>query len=270
MPGSGGTPLRVQVLGMVRAWRGADELELGSAQPRAVLAVLVLAQGRLVSRHELIDAIWDAPTDKADKALYSHISRLRAALEPGRTSRAPGSALTSVGSGYSLRIEPEHVDSTVFAQDVAAARRARSAGELAAAATYIEHALGLWQGTALAGIVGLWADAERAGLEEARQAAVEEHAEIRLEMGRHAEMSAELAALVRKYPYRERLRGLYMLALYRSGRQADALAVFRETRAVLDADQGIEPGPALRRLHEQMLVADPARDLRHSAPRPAM
>ena len=254
------------MLGPVRAWLGTEEIELGSAQPRAVLAVLALAEGRVVSRPELIDAIWDSPSDKAEKALYSHISRLRAALEPGRKSRAPAEALVSVGSGYSLRISSAQVDAAVFTKEVSEARKARAAGELAAAAALADHALGLWQGTPLAGVPGLWADAERAGLEEARQAAVEEHAEIKLEMGRHAEMTAELAGLVRKYPYRERLRGLYMLALYRSGRQADALAVFRHTREVLDADQGIEPGPALRRLHEQMLTADPALDLKLPEP----
>jgi DNA-binding SARP family transcriptional activator len=265
--GSGKTLLRVQVLGPVRVWRGAEELEIGSAQPRAVLAVLALAGGRAVSRSDLIDAIWDSPTDKADAALFSHVSRLRAALEPGRRSRAPGQALVSVGSGYALRINPGQVDAGAFAKEVSDGRRARSAGDLAGAAALVEHALGLWQGTALAGIASLWADAERAALEEARQAAVEQLAEIKLEMGLHAEMTAELAGLVRKYPFRERLRGLYMLALYRSGRQADALAAFRDARQALDADQGIEPGPALRRLHEQMLAADPALDLRPPTPR---
>src|SRR5215472_5641145 len=162
MTGSGETLLRVQVLGPVRAWLGAEELDIGSAQPRAVLAVLALAAGHAVSRSELIDAIWDSPTDKADKALYSHVSRLRAALEPGRRSRAPGQALVSVGSGYSLRIDPGQVDAGAFAMQVAKARKARATGDLAAAAALVKHALELWQGTALAGIAGLWADAERA------------------------------------------------------------------------------------------------------------
>src|SRR5215472_15638250 len=104
MTGSGDKRLRVQVLGPVRAWLGTEELDIGSAQPRTVLAVLALAEGRAVSRSQLIDAIWDSPTDKADKALFSHVSRLRTVLEPGRRSRAPGEALVSVGSGYSLRI----------------------------------------------------------------------------------------------------------------------------------------------------------------------
>ena len=261
MTGADGALLRVQVLGPVRAWLGDGEVELGSAQPRAVLAVLALAEGKPVARDALIDAVWDSPTDKADTALYSYISRLRSVLEPGRRSRAPGETLVSAGSGYLLRVDPGQVDATAFARQLARARRAQSAGELAAAAALIEQALALWQGPALAGIASLWADAERAGLEEARQSAVEEHAEIKLEMGCHAEMTATLAGLVRRYPFREKLRGLYMLALYRSGRQADALAEFRHARQALDADQGIEPGAALRRLHEQILNADPALDL---------
>ena len=208
MTGADGAVLRVQVLGPVRAWLGDGEVELGSAQPRAVLAVLALAEGKPVARDALIDAVWDSPTDKADTALYSYISRLRSVLEPGRRSRAPGETLVSAGSGYLLRVDPGQVDATAFARQIAAARKAKSAGDLAAAAALIEQALGLWQGPALAGITSLWADAERAGLEEARQAAVEEHAEIKLEMGGHAEMTAALAGLVRKYPFREKLRGL--------------------------------------------------------------
>jgi DNA-binding SARP family transcriptional activator len=266
MTGAGLASLRVQVLGPVRAWLGAAELELGSAQPRAVLAVLALAEGRAVPRHHLIDAIWDSPTDKADKALFSHISRLRAVLEPDRRSRAPSEALVSAGSGYQLRVETGQVDATAFARLVADARRLRAAGELGAAVELLEQALALWQGTALAGIAGLWADAERTRLDEARQTVVEERAELKLELGRHAELTAELAGLVRKYPLRERLAYLSMLALYRSGRQADALAVFRDARSVLDSDQGIEPGPALQRLHEQILASDPALDLPSPAP----
>lgn len=254
-------PLRVQVLGPIRAWRGAQELDLGSAQPRAVLAVLAMAAGRAVTRPHLIDAAWETPSEKADNALYTHISRLRDVLEPDRGRRAPGQVLVSSNAGYLLRVTAEQVDASAFASAVAAARRARADGEMTSAARLLEDALALWQGAALSGMAGLWARAERVRLEEARLSAIEQHAEVRLALGRHAEMIAELAGLVPIYPLREELRGLYMLALYRGGRQADALAVYRDTRTALSEDQGLEPGPGLRRLHEQMLAADPALDL---------
>jgi DNA-binding SARP family transcriptional activator len=261
MTGWDDSPLRVQVLGPIRAWRGGQELDLGSAQPRAVLAVLAITAGKTVTRHNLIDAAWENPSEKADNALYSHISRLRAVLEPDRCSRAPWKILVSSSAGYLLRVKSEQVDAAAFAAAVTAARQARAAGKLTAAARLLEEALAQWQGAALSGMAGLWARAERVRLEEARLSATEQHAEVMLALGGHAEVIAELAGLVQKYPLREELRRLYMLALYRGGRQADALAVFRDTRTTLSEDQGLEPGPGLQRLHEQMLAADSELDV---------
>jgi tetratricopeptide (TPR) repeat protein len=153
------------------------------------------------------------------------------------------------------------VDAAAFSGEVAAARQARAAGNLAAAADGLRAALGRWHGAALAGLGGLWAAGERVRLEEARLTALEEHAQVQLALGRHGELAAELAGLAGKHPLREELRVLLMLALYRSGRQAEALAVFHDTRRVLGAGLGIEPGPALRRMHEQILAADPALNL---------
>ena len=148
-----------------------------------------------------------------------------------------------------------------FANQVAAARLAQAAEEVAGAAGFLEAALGRWQGGgALAGLAGLWAETERGRLEEARAAAAEELAELRLELGGHAEMIAELNGLVSRYPLREGLRCLLMLALYRSGRQGEALQVYHDTRRLLNAELGIEPGPRLRRLHEQILAGDPVLD----------
>jgi DNA-binding SARP family transcriptional activator/tetratricopeptide (TPR) repeat protein len=253
-----GAAVRVQVLGPVRAWRGDQEMDLGAPQQRAVLAVLALASGKIVSRHELIDAVWDAPTGKVDSTLYANVSRLRGVLEPGRGQRAASQVLITSGPGYLLRVE---VDAAAFSGEVAAARQARAAGNLAAAADGLRAALGRWHGTALAGLGGLWVAGERVRLEEARLTALEEHAQVQLALGRHGEMAAELAGLAGKHPLREELRVLLMLALYRSGRQAEALAVFHDTRRVLDAELGIEPGPALRRMHERILAADPALNL---------
>src|SRR5580692_6235978 len=120
-------PLRVQVLGPIRAWCGGQELDLGSAQPRAVLAVLAMAAGRSVTRPHLIDAVWETPREKADNALYVHISRLRGVLEPDRGKRAPGQVLISSGAGYLLRVTSDQVDASAFADSVTAARRARGA-----------------------------------------------------------------------------------------------------------------------------------------------
>jgi DNA-binding SARP family transcriptional activator/uncharacterized protein HemY len=250
--------VRVQVLGPVRAWFGDQELDLGAPQQRAVLAVLALAGGKIVSRHELIDAVWDAPTGKVDSTLYANVSRLRGVLEPGRGQRGASQVLVTSGPGYLLRAE---VDAAAFGGEVDTARQARAAGNPAAAADTLRAALGRWHGSALAGLSGLWAQGERARLEEARLTALEEHAQVQLALGRHSEMAAELAGLVGKYPLREELRVLTMLALYRSGRQAEALAVFHDTRRVLDAELGIEPGPALRRMHVRILAADPALSL---------
>jgi DNA-binding SARP family transcriptional activator/tetratricopeptide (TPR) repeat protein len=258
MTGVDGATLRLQLLGPVRAWRGEQEVRLGPAQQRAVLAVLALAAGKLVSRHELIDAVWDTPPDAVGSILYKYISQLRTVLEPGRSHRAPGQVLVSSGPGYLLRVPPEQVDAVAFIRQVDAARRARAANELASAAQLFEAALELWQGTALAGMAGRWAQAERARLEEAWLAGQEEHAAVKLALGCHAEMAAGLTGLVGRYPLREGLAGLLMVALYRCGRQAEALTVFHDTRRLLVAELGIEPGPELRRLHERVLAADPA------------
>ncbi|HEV2375760.1 MAG TPA: BTAD domain-containing putative transcriptional regulator, partial [Streptosporangiaceae bacterium] len=254
MPSPDDRALRVQVLGPVRARCDGQELDLGPPQRRAILVALAMAAGRTVSRQDLIDRVWDNPTDKADSSLHTHISRLRKVLDPGRDHEI----LAGGRTGYVLRVGPGQVDALAFTAGVTAARREREAGDLASAAQSLAAALELWQGTALAGVEGQWAGTERVRLEEARLAAEEEHAAVQLALGRHCEVTPELAGLVRRHPLREELRCLLMLALYRSGRQADALAVFHDTRRVLDEELGIEPGPALRRLHGQVLAADPA------------
>lgn len=251
--------LRVGVLGPVWARLNGRELEVGGPRQRAVLAVLAVRAGRVVSRGELIDAVWgDAPPASAESGVHSYVSGLRRALEPSRAPRAAGSVLTKVGPGYLLRLEPAGLDADVFGQRLAEARRLRAAGESAGSAGTYAGALGLWRGTALSGIPGPFAETQRVRLEEARLAAAEEHADVRLELGQDGQLAGELAALVRAHPLRERLRGLLMLALYRCGRQADALTCFREARRVLAGELGVEPGPELQRLHQQILAADPA------------
>jgi len=257
-----GPALRVALLGPVRAWRGDVELELGAPQRRAVLGLLAVRANQVVSRDELIDGIWgeDLPSSSVN-ALHVHVARLRAALEPGRPQRAPSRVLLATNQGYLLRLEPGQLDAEVFAGRLAAARASRAAGDLAGAAASFDAALGLWQGTALAGIPGPLAEIFRTGLDEQRLAGIEEHVDAILALGRHAEAARQLVELVRAHPLRERFSAQLMLALYRSDRQAEALAAFADARRVLASELGIEPGQQLRQLHARILAADSGLDL---------
>jgi DNA-binding SARP family transcriptional activator/tetratricopeptide (TPR) repeat protein len=253
--------LRVQLLGPVRAWRGNAELDLGGPRRRAVFAMLAMHAQRTVSRRELIDGIWDGePPASAVNSVQVHISGLRRALEPRRAAQATGQVLPTSGAGYLLRLGPDTRDTEALDHHLRDARRLTAARDLAAAARSLEAALGLWRGASLAGMAGPWADVERARLDELRQTAVEDRIDVLLALGGHHQALAELAALVREHPLRERLRGQMMLALYRGGRPADALAAFADARRVLAGQLGIDPGPELRRLHQQVLTTDPALD----------
>src|SRR6185437_5968786 len=170
--------LRVQLLGAVRAWRDEDELCLGAPRQKVVLAVLAMRAGLGVSRDELVDAVWDDPPGNAVNSVHIYVAGLREVLEPGRARRAPGTVLVTGGPGYLLPLEPGQVDAAVFRGHLAAARRSRTDGDLAAAAESLDAALGLWQGNPLAGIGGPWAQIERVRLSEARLAAVEDRAEV--------------------------------------------------------------------------------------------
>jgi DNA-binding SARP family transcriptional activator len=166
---SDGAPLRVALLGPVRAWRGETELELGAPQRRAVLGLLAARANQAVSRDELIDGIWgDQLPARSVNALHVHVSRLRAALDPGRAHRAGGQVLMASGRGYLLRLAPGQLDAELFAGRLAAARASRRAGDLVAAAASLESALRLWQGVALDGIPGPWAEIVRTGLGDQR------------------------------------------------------------------------------------------------------
>jgi len=254
-----GPALLVRLLGPVRAWRGGRELELGGPQRQAVLGLLALRANQAVSRSELIDGIWgEDPPPSAVNALHVHVAGLRRALEPNRASRAPGQFLLADGPGYSLRLEPGQLDAQVFTRHLDAARASRAAGDLSAAARSFDAALRLWQAAPLSGVPGPWAEIERVRLSEMRLTAIEERAEVMLVLGRAAPTATELTGLVREYPLREALRGRLMLALYQCGRQADALAAFADGRRILAEELGLEPGPGLRRVHEQILAADPA------------
>ncbi|MFF3174753.1 BTAD domain-containing putative transcriptional regulator [Streptomyces sp. NPDC057900] len=240
------------VLGPVRAWRDATELPLGPPQQRAVLSALLLRGDAQVSAGELISAVWGSePPSSALRVIRTYIYQLRRVLAP------PGAVIDSVGKGYVLRVSPEDLDLAVFRRQLACAEAARSAGDHATVAAHLRDALGMWHGAALAGVPGAYAEAQRARLELLRLAAIEERIAAELRLGSLAETVAELTELVAGHPLDERFREMLMLALYRSGRQAEALAVYRRGRVVLTDELGIDPGPGLRTVHERILRADP-------------
>ncbi|MFD8736688.1 BTAD domain-containing putative transcriptional regulator [Streptomyces sp. NPDC059618] len=249
--------VRFAVLGPVRAWRGEREVDVGPPQQRAVLAALLLRRGRPVMLAELLDAVWgEDPPAAAVSVVRTYVSRLRKELEPERDAADAPRLVVSVGDGYLVRIPENALDLGVFEQRVADARRLRAAGDPSAAAELLHAALGGWQGAALAGVPGPLAESEGARLDEQRLAALESRLDVDVELGHHGEVIAELASLTGKYPLREGLCRLLMLALYRSGRQAEALAAYRAARATLVAELGIEPGAPLRDLHDRILAAD--------------
>ncbi|MFG3021779.1 BTAD domain-containing putative transcriptional regulator [Streptomyces sp. NPDC048254] len=246
------TALRFSVLGPVRAWREGQPLNTGSPQQRALLAALLLREGRTATAGELIDALWGTePPSQALAAVRTYASRLRKILDPG--------VLVSESGGYAVRGLGEGALDLAVAQDLAAgAEKARGAGDLSHARDVLNRALALWDGEPLAGVPGPYADAQRVRLEEWRLQLLESRLDMDLEQGCHAEAVSELTALTAAHPLRERLRELLMLALYRSGRQAEALAVYADTRRLLAEELGVDPRPGLRELQQRILQADPA------------
>ncbi|MCX5558508.1 AfsR/SARP family transcriptional regulator [Streptomyces sp. NBC_00038] len=244
--------LRFSVLGPVRAWRGEDLLPAGSPQQRAMLAALLLREGRTATASELIDALWgDEPPAQALATVRTYASRLKKTLGPEiLVGEAGGYAIRLSGTGGTLDLTQ--------AQELAAdAEKARSAGDLCHAREVLRRALSLWEGEPLASVPGPFADTQRARLDELRLQLLESRLDMDLEQGCHAEAVSELTALTAAHPLRERLRELLMLALYRSGRQAEALAVYADTRRLLADELGVDPRAGLKELQQRILQADP-------------
>ncbi|MEU6716875.1 BTAD domain-containing putative transcriptional regulator [Nonomuraea sp. NPDC046802] len=250
--------LRFAVLGPVRAWRDGQELDLGTPLQRSIIGMLLLREGHAVTPNEMIDAVWgeEAPP-RALGALRTYVSRLRTVLEPDRPARSRPELLTSIGRGYALRLPEDSLDLGRFERGINGAESARKAGRLAESARALRGALSLFEGEPLAGTVGPYAEHQRDRLIERRISVVETLMDVDLELGNHAKVVSELVALTADHPLRERLRAQLMLALYRCGRQGDALNVFTETREALIDELGIEPGPELTALHQRILAADP-------------
>ncbi|MEW1654440.1 BTAD domain-containing putative transcriptional regulator [Streptomyces sp. NPDC093707] len=251
-PGQVRERLRFTVLGPVRAWRGETPLAAGSPQQRALLAALLLRGGRTATAAELVDALWgDEPPHAALAALRTYASRLRKALG--------ADALVSESGGYALRPVdglPLDLDHDAAEQYAAEAEKAKAAGDRGRARELLDAALHLWDGEPLAGVPGPYAENQRTRLHEWRLSLTEHRLDLDLEAGYHAEAVSELTALTAAHPLRERLRELLMLALYRSGRQAEALAVYADTRKLLSDELGVDPRASLSDLHQRILQAD--------------
>lgn len=248
------------VLGPLEVRADGRAVELRGGKLRALLVVLLLNAGEVVSSDGLIDALWgEQPPASAANSVRIYVSQLRKLLGEGR--------LLTRSTGYMLHVEPDDLDANRFEQLVVEARAHRAAGDPAPAAHALAEALALWRGPPLADVAyKQFAQAEIARLEELRLAAVEERVEAELELGRAAELIPELEGFVRAHPLRERLRGALMLALYRSGRQADALEVYRQGRRALTEELGLEPRPALSQLEQAILRQDAALDAPSTGP----
>ncbi|GAA3680749.1 BTAD domain-containing putative transcriptional regulator [Lentzea roselyniae] len=249
-------PVRVQLLGPVRAWRGEVELSLGPARQRTLFTVLALRANQIVSREELVDAIWgDTPPSAVDSSLYTYVSRLRRTLEPVRSKRTTGQTLVSTGAGYCLGLEPDMLDVREFDRLRQEAQHSWDRRDVKAARAALDQALELWRGDALAGIDGPFAAQHRVRLNELRLNVMESRAQMMLEAGEVSAAVAELLAITSAYPLRETPRALLMMALHRAGRDDEALEVYRETRELLVEQLGIEPSGQVRRAHDEIITA---------------
>lgn len=237
------------ILGPVEALDEGRPVPLPAGKPLTLLGALLLNRNRVVSVDALIDELWgDDPPETAAKALQGHVSQLRKALGADRVITKP--------PGYLLSVDEGELDLDRFEQLVRAGRERLAAGDANAASLELESALALWRGPA-------------PGLEERRLAALEDRIDADLALGRHGQLVAELETLVAQHPLRERLRGQLMLALYRSGRQADALEEYRRTRETLVDELGIDPSEELQELQRAILRHDPELEARRPRPGPA-
>ncbi|ASF10921.1 hypothetical protein CEQ30_30285 [Nocardia brasiliensis] len=246
--------VQLTLLNGVEAHRGDQVLALGPPQRRAVLSVLAFRRRQWVSADSLLAALYDGvPPASGVGVIQTYVSALRRVLEPDRPPRTPPTVLLSGHGGYQLRIDDEQVDLGVFDKLVGEANRAREAGDLVRAEDRYTRALALYAGEPLTGLPGPFAQRQRAALAERWLAVVEDSLDIAVALGRSDEVIDRLRVLTAEHPLRERPRAVLMRALYARGSQSEALDVYRETRNLLVDQLGVEPGPELRRLHEQIL-----------------
>jgi len=252
--------MEFRVLGPLEVVDGDRPVDLGGPRQRALLAILLTRANQVVPRDTLIDALFgEEPREAARNLLQVYVSRLRKALEPGRELRSGGSIIVTRAPGYLVQLESELLDLHRFERLAEEGRRALAAGDAEQAAERFREALALWRGPALADFAfEEFAAGESTRLDELRLAVVEDRIEADLARGLDATLIGELQGLVAAHPLRERPRGQLMLALYRAGRQAEALDVYQEGRRLLVEELGLEPGSTLRELERAMLQQDPA------------
>ncbi|WP_041313753.1 BTAD domain-containing putative transcriptional regulator [Saccharothrix espanaensis] len=247
--------MRFAILGPLRVERDGVEVPVGGPRQRDLLALLLVRPNRVLTADWLADALWDGrPPASAAVTLRTHVAGLRRALEPGRGHRAPAELLRGHAGGYELAVPPDAVDAvrfTALADDAAAAL---AAGDAPLAEHRYRAALALWRGEVAVGLAAVRADV--AGLVEARLVAREGLGTAAVALGRHHEVLPDLRRFVTDHPEREHARGQLMLALYRAGRQTEALAVYDEGRRVLLDEHGVTPGEPLRALHRRILAQD--------------
>ena len=244
--------MEFRILGPLEVHVGERVLPLSGVRQRTVLAILLLRAGEVVSSDRLIDGLWgERPPPSGIDALQVCVWRLRKMLPEG--------TVVTEGRGYRLAVAGEQIDAGRFERLAGEGRAALAKGDPERSARLLREALDLWSGPALADFAyEPFAQGEIARLEELRVLTVEERLEADLACGRAAELVGELEALVGAHPLRERLRGQLMRALYRSGRQAEALGAYQDARRALVDELGIEPSPALRDLERAILAQDPA------------
>jgi YVTN family beta-propeller protein len=255
-------PDAFRILGPLEVLRSGRAVALGGPRQRAVLALLLLHANRVVSADRLVEDVWEGHAPEASiTTLQTYVFHLRRALEPGRPRGGAGEVLATRDRGYLLHVSPERLDATVFEDGLTAGLAVLEAGRYSEASERLGRALDLWRGPVFADLSDYaFIRADAARLEELRLAALEARIKADLALGRHHMLTAELDRLVREHPLRETLHAERMLALYRAGRQADALAAYQWVRCLLADELGIDPGEQLRRIHERILAQDPALD----------